>query len=109
MLDAFTMDAFAPALATVPRVTVPEFPKLPSVPTADLAGVLRETLLPGGDIAGSVQTPGIAESLRFPDLGALTAGPTREIAAALTSQARQFAESQRESRLTALANAEDED
>ena len=47
-LDAFTLDALAPALATVPRVAVPELPPLPAMPTGDLAGLLRETLLPAG-------------------------------------------------------------
>ncbi len=108
-LEAFTLDALAPALATVPRVTVPEFPKLPSVPTADLSSVLKETLLPGAGVAGSLQFRAVTESLRFPDLGALAAPPAREIAEILTSQTRQLAESQRDSYLTAHADAEDED
>jgi hypothetical protein len=99
-LEAFTLGALAPALATVPRVRVPEFPKIPSVPTADLGGVIREMVLPGSDIAGTLQ---------FPDLGALVAEPTREIADVLTDLTRQFAESQRDSYLTAAANAKDDD
>lgn len=94
-LEAFTLDALAPALATVPRVAVPELPRLPTMATADLTGVLRQTLLPGS--AGQPQAGGIAQSLRFPDLGELVAVPTREIAGQLTSQAREFAESLRES------------
>lgn len=99
-LDAFTLDALAPALATVPRVAVPELPRLPAVLTADIPGVLRETLLAGTDVGGA---------LRFPDLGELVAGPTREIAGQLASQAREFAETQRKSHLKALANAEEDD
>jgi serine/threonine protein kinase len=99
-LEAFTLGALAPALASVPRVPVPEFPKIPSVPTADLGGVIREMVLPGSDIAGTLQ---------FPDLGALVAEPTREIADVLTDLTRQFAESQRDSYLTAAANAKDDD
>jgi hypothetical protein len=102
-LEAFTLDALAPALATVPRVAVPELPRLPAMPTADLTGVLREMLLPTGSAGG------VARSLRFPDLSELVAGPTREITEQLISQAREFAESQRESHLTALADAEEDD
>ena len=100
-LEAFTLDALAPALATVPRVAVPELPRLPTMPTADLTGVLRETLLPQAD--------GIEQTLRFPDFGEVVAGPTREIAEQLTSQAREFAMSQRESHLRALADGEEDD
>jgi hypothetical protein len=99
-LEAFTLGALAPALATVPRVPVPDFPKIPSVPTADLGGVIREMVLPGSDIAGTLQ---------FPNLGALVAEPTREMAEVLTDLTRQFAESQRDSHLTAVANAKDDD
>lgn len=106
-LEAFTLDAFAPALATVPRVAVPELPRPPTVPTADLTGVLREVLLTG---RGAGQADGgTAQSLRFPDLSELVAGPTREIAEQLSSQAREFAESQRESYLKAAADAEGDD
>jgi hypothetical protein len=100
-LEAFTLGALAPALATVPRVPVPEFPKIPSVPTADLGGVIREMVLPGSDLA---------RTLQLPDLGALVAGPTREIGNLMTELTRQFAQSQRDSyltNLTAVANAED--
>ena len=102
-LEAFTLDALAPALATVPRVAVPELPRLPAMPTADLTGVLREMLLPTGSAGG------VAQSLRFPDLSELVAGPTREITEQLISQAREFAESQRESHLKALTDAEEDD
>lgn len=108
-LEAFTLDALAPALATVPRVAVPELPRLPTMPTADLTGVLRETLLPTGSTDQPPLVGGIAQSLRFPDLGELVAGPTREIAQQLTSQTREFAKSQRESYLKALADAEEDD
>jgi hypothetical protein len=108
-LDAFTLDALAPALATVPRVAVPEFPRLPTIQTAELTSVLRETLLPAGSTGQAAQAGGIAQSLRFPDFGALIAGPTREIAEQLTSQAREFAESQRESHMKALADVEEDD
>ena len=60
-------------------------------------------LLPTGSAGG------VAQSLRFPDLGELVAGPTREIAEQLISQAREFAESQRESHLKALTDAEEDD
>ena len=106
-LAAFTLDALAPALATVPRVTVPELPRLPTIPTADLTGVLRETLLPIGT-SQLPQVRGIAPSLRFPDFGGLVAGPTRETAEQLTSQARALAKSQRKSYLKALADAEED-
>ena len=102
-LEAFTLEALAPALATVPRVAVPELPRLPVMPTADLTGALREMLLPAGG------TGGVAQSLRFPDLSELIAGPTREIAEQLVSQACKFAESQRESHMKALADAEEDD
>ncbi len=108
-LEAFTLDSLAPALATVPRVAVPELPPLPTVPTADLTEVLRETLLPAASSGRSPQSGGAARSLRFPDLGALVAGPTREIADQMTSQAREFAKSQRESHLKTLANVEEDD
>jgi hypothetical protein len=98
-LEAFTLDALAPALASVPRIAVPELPRLPSMPTADLTGVLRQTLSPSG---------GVAQSLRLPDLGEAVAGPAREIAGQLSSQAREFALSQRESYLKTLADAEEE-
>ena len=88
-LEAFTLDTLDSALATMPRVATPELPRLPAMPTGDLTAVLRETLLAGG----------IAQSLRFPNLGELIAGPTREIAEQLTSQARGFAMSQRASYL----------
>jgi hypothetical protein len=97
-LDAFTLDALAPALATVPRVAVPEIPRLPTMPTADLTSVVRETLL----------ADGAAESLSFPNLGELVAGPTREIADQMTSQAREFAMSQREAHRKALAEGEED-
>jgi hypothetical protein len=97
-LEAFTLDALAPALATVPRVTVPEIPRLPAMPTADLTSVLRQTLL----------ADGTADSLSFPNLGELVAGPTREIAEQLTSQAREFAMSQREAHRRALAEGEED-
>jgi hypothetical protein len=105
-LDAFTMDAFAPALATVPRVAVPELPGLPSVPTADLAGVMRETLLPDGGISALVDLPRFAQAFRLPDFGALTAGPTREVAEMLAGQAREFAETRRQTHLKSLAQAD---
>lgn len=96
-LGAFTLDAIAPALATVPRVPVPELPQLPSVPTADLPAVLRETLLPGTGIAGALRLEGLAEGMRLPDLGALIAGPTQQIRDLLTEQAKELAERQRQS------------
>jgi serine/threonine protein kinase len=108
-LDAFTLDSLAPALATVPRVAVPELPPVPAMPTADLTAVLREMLLPTGSAGLLPPAGGIAQSLRFPDLGELVAGPTREIAEQLTSQAREFAQSQRESHRKALADAEEDD
>jgi hypothetical protein len=97
-LEAFTLDALAPALATVPRVAVPEIPRLPAMPTADFTSVLRQTLL----------ADGTADSLGFPNLGELVAGPTREIAEQLTSQAREFAMSQREAHRRALAEGEED-
>jgi hypothetical protein len=108
-LEAFTLDALAPALATVPRVRVPELPRLPAMPTADLTGVLRQALLPAAGSGQRPQAGSVAQSLRFPDLSALVAGPTREIAAQLTSQALEFAKSQRKSHLKALADAEEDD
>lgn len=108
-LEAFTLDALAPALATVPRIAVPELPRLPTMATAELTGVLRETLLPTGKTGHGRQGGGIAQSLRFPDLGELIAGPTREIVEQLTSQAREFANSQREAHMKALADAEEDD
>jgi serine/threonine protein kinase len=106
-LEAFTLDALAPALATVPRIAVPELPRPPSIPTADLVGVLREMLLPTGSTGQPPQGSGAAQSLRFPDFGALIAGPTREIAEQLAGQAREFAESQRESYLNGPVNGGD--
>jgi hypothetical protein len=109
-LEAFTLDAFAPALATVPKVAIRELPRLPTMPTADLGGVLREALLPiGGGSGRRPQAHGIAESLRFPDFGDLVAGPTREIGEQLTRQAREFAQSQRKSYLKAIADTEEDD
>ena len=108
-LEAFTLDALAPALASVPRVAVPELPRLPTMPTADLTGVLRETLLPLGSPGQLPQVRGVAQSLTFPDFGELVAGPTREIAEQLTSQAREVTKSQRKSYLKALADAEEDD
>jgi hypothetical protein len=108
-LDAFTLDALAPALATVPRVAVPELPGLPAIPTADLTSVVRQALLPAGNAGPVPLIGGLAQSLRFPDLGELIAGPTREIAEQLASHAREFAESQRESHRKALADAEEDD
>lgn len=108
-LEAFTLDAVGPALATVPRIPAPELPPVPAMPTADLTGVLREMLMPHGGADQLPKVRGVAQSLRFPDLGALVAGPTREIAEQLTSQAREFAESQRKSHLKALADAEEDD
>jgi hypothetical protein len=107
-LEAFTLDALAPAIATVPRVAVPELPRLPTMPTADLTGVLREMLLPAGS-TGQPQAGDIAQSLRFPDLGELVAGPTREIAEQLTCQACEFAKSQRKSYSKTHADAEEDD
>ena len=107
-LDAFTLDALAPALATVPRVAVPEPPRLPTMPTADLTGVFRETLLPLGRADQLPQVRGVGQSLRFPDLGGLIAGPT-ERSPKSASQAREFAESQRKSHMKALADAEEDD
>lgn len=86
-LDAFTLDALAPALATVPQVAVPELPPPPALQTADLTGVLRE-MLPG--MGGS------AQSARLPAIGAMVAEATRGIVKQLTSQARELAESQAE-------------
>jgi hypothetical protein len=97
-LEAFTLDALAPALATVPRVAVPEIPGLPAMPTADLTSVVRQTL----------RADGTPDSLSFPDLGELVAGPTREIAEQLTSQAREVAMSQREAHRRALAEGEED-
>ena len=108
-LEAFSLGALAPALATVPRVAVPELPPLPAMPSADLAGVLRETLLPLGPADQLPQVRSVGQSLRLPDLGGLVAGPTNEIAERLTSQAREIAESQRKSHLKALADAEEDD
>jgi hypothetical protein len=108
-LEAFTLDALAPALATVPRIAVPELPRLPPIPTADLTGVLRELLLPAGAAGQPARAGGVAPSRRCPALGGLVTGPTREIAEQLTSQAREFAKSQRESYLKALADAEEDD
>jgi hypothetical protein len=99
-LEAFTLDALAPALASVPRIAVPELPRLPSMPTADLTGVLRQTLSP---------SRGVAQSLRLPDFGEAVARPAREIAGQLSGQAREFALSQRESYLKTLADAEEDD
>ena len=75
-LEAFTLDALAPALATVPRVAVPELPRLPTMPTADLTGVLRETLLPAGSTGqpqprhrAVPQIPGFRRAGRRADAG----------------------------------------
>jgi hypothetical protein len=108
-LEAFTLDALAPTLATVPRVVIPELPRLPPVPTADLTSVLRETLLPADRTGQPSQSGVITQSLRFPDLGELVAMPTREIAQQLTSQAGEFAKSQRASYLRGPANGEEVD
>ena len=108
-LEAFTLDALAPALATVPRVEVPELPPVPSMTGADLTSVLRETLLPLGRADQLPQVRGVGQSLRFPDFGGLVAGPAREIAEQLTSQTREIAESQRKSHLQVLADAEEDD
>jgi len=107
-LEAFTLDALAPALATVPRVAVPELPGLPTVPTADLTGVLRDMLLPAGSVSPPSRIGGITGSITFPDFGELVAGPTREVARQLADYAREFAESQRESHLRALADEEED-
>jgi hypothetical protein len=107
-LEAFTLDALAPALATVPRIAVPELPRLPSMPTADLTGVLREVLLPIGS-TGQPSPGGVGRSLTLPDLGELLAGPTREFAEQLASEARELAKAQRESYLKAVADAEEDD
>jgi hypothetical protein len=108
-LDAFALDALAPALATVPRVAVPDLPRLPTMATANLTGVLREVLLPTGGTGQAPQAGGIAQSLRFPNLGELIAGPTRDIAGHLASQADDIAKSQRGTYLQALADAEEDD
>ena len=100
-LEAFTLDTLDAALATMPRVAAPELPRVPAIPTGDLTAVLRETLQPAG------QADGIAHSLRFPNLSELVAGPTRDIAEQLTSQARSFAMAQRASHLKALADTEE--
>jgi hypothetical protein len=108
-LHAFTLDALAPALANVPRVAFPEVPLVPAVPTADLTSMLHEALLPIGGAGQLPQVRGVGQSLRFPDLGELVAGPTRALAEQLTSQARELAEAQRKSYLKALAEAEEDD
>jgi hypothetical protein len=107
-LPAFTLDELAPALATVPRIAVPELPRLPSMPTADLTGVLREVLLPIGS-TGQPSPGGVGRSLALPDLGELLAGPTREFAEQLAGEARELAKAQRESYLKAVADAEEDD
>lgn len=108
-LEAFTLEALAPALKAVPRVTVPEFPPLPKMTGADLTSVLRETLLPLGPASQLPQVRGVGQALRFPDFGGLVAGPAREIAEQLTSQTREIAESQRKSHLQAVADAGEDD
>lgn len=109
-ISAFGMDALAPALATVPRVPLPEMPQLPVVPTADLTAVLRSTLLPAGDLGTGLRITGMAESLRLPDLGALVEEPTRQVHELMTTLAKDYAETQRESfKDKAIAhNAKDE-
>jgi serine/threonine protein kinase len=99
-IEAFTLDSLDAAIATMPRIAAPELPPVPAVPTGDLTTVLRETLQPAG---------GIAQSLRFPNLSELVAGPTRDIANLMTSQARSFAMAQRASYLNAPADTEEDD
>jgi hypothetical protein len=100
-LPDYDLRAFAPTKDSAPRVSIPQFPTIPSIRTVELSDVIREMALPGVDIA---------EVIKFPDFGALVAGPSREIAAILADQARQLAESQRGSRSNrSLASAEDDD
>jgi hypothetical protein len=99
-LPGYDLGAFAPAKESAPRVSIPQFPTIPSIRTVELSDVIREMALPGVDIA---------EVIQFPDFGALVAGPSREIATILADRARQLAESQRGSRSdSSLANAEDD-
>jgi serine/threonine protein kinase len=107
-LESFTLDAIAPALATVPRVSMPEVPKVPSVPTTEMIDGLAVFLTPAADLADSLRFPDLSKSLRLPDLSAVAASPTRQIVEIISTQARQHAESRRASHLTAVADAEDE-
>jgi serine/threonine protein kinase len=108
-LEALTLDALDSAIATMPRVAAPELPGLPAIPTGDLTAVLRETLQPAGRSGQRSLASSMQQSIRLPDLGELIAGPTREIADLLTSQARSFATSQRASHLKAMADTEEDD
>jgi hypothetical protein len=100
-LPDYDLQALAPTKESVPRVSMPEFPAIPTIRAAELSSVIKEMALPGIDVA---------EVIRFPDFGAIIAGPTREIAAILTGQARRLAESGPGSILnSSLASAKDDD
>jgi hypothetical protein len=100
-LPDYDLRALAPIKESLPKVSMPGFPAIPSIRTAELSDVIREMALPGADVA---------EVIRFPDFGALIAGPTREVAAILTDQARRMAESRPDSILeSSLASAKDDD
>jgi hypothetical protein len=97
-LGAFTLDTIRPALASVPRAPVPDVPRIPALPTADLIGVFREALMPGGAIP-----------LELPRLGDVITRAANEVAGIVLAEAKQTAESRRQAHLASQANVENDD
>jgi serine/threonine protein kinase len=108
-LDSFNSDVLAPALKAVPKIDVPQVPRLPAMATGDLPRKLREMVLPDADLSGALRLPRIADIARLPDFGALAGVPLRATAESLVDAAAASAQAQRPGFLNAVANAKDGD
>lgn len=106
-MESFNSDVLAPALSAVPRIDVPQVPRLAAMATGDLAGKLRDMVLPGAELSAALQLPRIADIARLPDFDALAGVPLRAIAQSLIDAAGATAEAQRPGYLKAVDNAKD--
>jgi hypothetical protein len=108
-MDSFNSDVLTPALKAVPRIDLPQVPRLPAMATADLPRRLRDLVLPDADLSGALQLPRIADIARLPDFGALAGVPLRAMAESLIDASAATAETQRPGFLKAVDNAKDGD
>jgi len=93
-LDAFTLGHMKPVLEAVPRVVVPEVPTVPSLPTADLIGNFKDTLMRGS-----------AVPLPLPRLNEAVTTASRLITGAVMDRAKEQAAARRQEYLASQTEA----
>lgn len=93
-LDAFTLEHMRPVLDAVPAVLVPEVPAVPPLPTVDLIGNFKDTLMRG-----------FAVPLPLPRLNDAVTEASRLVAGTVMDGAKQYAAARRQEYLASQTEA----